>query len=349
MDTPDLPRSKPDIFQERRNRSRSKDSRAGAHTLHVLPGDKSWELYPTNAEKRAINYWDKSLHDVVMSAGALSLLVSMFTVISLNLQSSRTNYWATILQGSHTFAPTANTMAQSMMRWATRLFVSCLALCMLVACLALCAKHQLTKHQWQAQGNGSAHRLSHVTWRQRVVIARLRRSGMPSIIAFLWRLLSLAFLMFCLAVVLFLLPLDLMLSGVLLGVMLLVLIAAAISVVLHLYQRETPSWMPILTCRELSAEISDMKPMNRGMFSTVHKGVLKRDDKEELVAVKEIRTKGMDPGVVSRRFRREIRVWSTLKHRYILPIYGVHINSNDELPALVLIPVVYQGQFKRLH
>ncbi|EJD54592.1 kinase-like protein [Auricularia subglabra TFB-10046 SS5] len=43
----------------------------------------------------------------------------------------------------------------------------------------------------------------------------------------------------------------------------------------------------------------------------------------------------MDPKVISRRFRREIRVWSTLKHRYILPIYGVHISSNDELPALV--------------
>ncbi|EJD48411.1 kinase-like protein [Auricularia subglabra TFB-10046 SS5] len=92
-----------------------------------------------------------------------------------------------------------------------------------------------------------------------------------------------------------------------------------------------------VTCEDLSAGISIAgNMMIDGLFSTVHKAMLVRNGRSEPVAVKFLHSRGLEPSVMYRRFRREFLVWTSVQpHDNILPIYGVYLGPHNDLPALV--------------
>ncbi|KZV81289.1 kinase-like protein [Exidia glandulosa HHB12029] len=75
-------------------------------------------------------------------------------------------------------------------------------------------------------------------------------------------------------------------------------------------------------------------PSARGASSVVHRGTLHQHDGVQIVAVKVVQVCGRDSHRVLKRLRRELHIWSRLKHRNILPIIGIY-RQWDDTPSLV--------------
>ncbi|KAJ7029669.1 kinase-like domain-containing protein [Mycena alexandri] len=90
-------------------------------------------------------------------------------------------------------------------------------------------------------------------------------------------------------------------------------------------------------CRELSGRVTmdDRFPFASGGNSNIYRGRLLLTDGHRIrVAIKMIRCPDDDVGQMDRRMRREVEIWRRLKHRNVLPFFGV---CDDITPRPVLI------------
>ncbi|KAF7368574.1 putative TKL/TKL-ccin protein kinase [Mycena venus] len=107
---------------------------------------------------------------------------------------------------------------------------------------------------------------------------------------------------------------------------------------------EDPS-LPDIVGRDLTGRITqdDQYPFAGGGNSNVYRGKLSRSDGRRIrVAIKMIRVSDDGSGQLEdilRRLRREVDVWARLKHKNILPFFGV---CDDLAPTPVLISPFYK-------
>ncbi|KAJ7932966.1 kinase-like domain-containing protein [Mycena leptocephala] len=116
------------------------------------------------------------------------------------------------------------------------------------------------------------------------------------------------------------------------------------------------SSLPDVRGRDLKGRViqNDLYPFAGGGNSNIYRGKLTRSDGRKIrVAIKMIRISDDGSGQredILRRLRREVEVWSRLKHKNILPLIGV---CDDLAPSPVLISPFYKfghvGTYLRKH
>ncbi|KAJ7718241.1 kinase-like domain-containing protein [Mycena metata] len=109
---------------------------------------------------------------------------------------------------------------------------------------------------------------------------------------------------------------------------------------------ETPSLPEVHGTRDLKGRVTqdDIYPFASGGNSNICRGKLRRSDGRKIrVAIKRMRASDDGSGQledIMRRLRREMDVWSRLKHKNILPFIGV---CYDLAPTPVLISPFYKS------